>query len=185
MSRDEKKRLDHLKQDQEMLVIKIFSKRKKVFKERKKFEKIHAKRSDFLQGMTMEDFYHPSLIGRGGPIASTTIQGTDFVFNNHMVQMLRKIVNFIDLKDKIMVAAGENIMRKTPQQAYDLIDNMTQHHYQWDSKVQYDTTTDMSAHYSKTTFASSEQVDTGYTIQSVQHQPGPGHPNTFHYTYSD
>ncbi|GKC09234.1 hypothetical protein Tco_1000844 [Tanacetum coccineum] len=49
--RDEKKRLDHLKQDQEMLVIKIFSKRKKVFRERKKCEKIRAKRSDFLQGM--------------------------------------------------------------------------------------------------------------------------------------
>ncbi|GJU05735.1 hypothetical protein Tco_1122165 [Tanacetum coccineum] len=42
--RDEKKRLDHLKQDQEMLVIKIFSKRKKIFRERKKCEKIRAKR---------------------------------------------------------------------------------------------------------------------------------------------
>ncbi|GKD10776.1 hypothetical protein Tco_1190461 [Tanacetum coccineum] len=49
--RDENKRLDHLKQDQEMLVIKIFSEREKVFKERKKCEKIRAKRSDFLQGM--------------------------------------------------------------------------------------------------------------------------------------
>ncbi|GKB61396.1 hypothetical protein Tco_0917582 [Tanacetum coccineum] len=49
--RDEKKRLDHLKQDQEMLVIKVFSERKKVFRERKKCEKIRAKRSDFLQGM--------------------------------------------------------------------------------------------------------------------------------------
>ncbi|GKC40887.1 hypothetical protein Tco_1053271 [Tanacetum coccineum] len=93
-------------------------------------------------------------------------------------------------RDKIMVAVGGNLMQKTPQEAYDLIENMTQHHYQWDSEVQYDTTTDMSAHYSKTTFASSEQVevlgnDTGYTIQSVQHQPGPSHPNTFHYTYSD
>ncbi|GKE11139.1 hypothetical protein Tco_1414690, partial [Tanacetum coccineum] len=42
--RDEKKILDHLKQDQYMLVIKIFSKRKKVFRERKKCEKIRAKR---------------------------------------------------------------------------------------------------------------------------------------------
>ncbi|GKB49026.1 ribonuclease H-like domain, reverse transcriptase, RNA-dependent DNA polymerase [Tanacetum coccineum] len=42
--RDEKKRLNHLKQDQEMLVIKIFSERKKVFRERKKCEKIRAKR---------------------------------------------------------------------------------------------------------------------------------------------
>nr|GEU56531.1 hypothetical protein [Tanacetum cinerariifolium] len=59
-----------------------------------------------------------------------------------------------------MVAPSGNIMRKTPQEAYD------------------------------TTFASSEQVevfgnDTGYIIQSVQHQLGPGHPNTFHYSYSD
>ncbi|GJT01540.1 hypothetical protein Tco_0822709 [Tanacetum coccineum] len=42
--RDEKKRLDHLKQDQTMLVIKRFSKRKKVFRERKKTGKIRAKR---------------------------------------------------------------------------------------------------------------------------------------------
>ncbi|GJR39404.1 hypothetical protein Tco_1215088 [Tanacetum coccineum] len=42
--RDEKKRLDHLIQDQEMIVIKIFSERKKVFRERKKCEKIRAKR---------------------------------------------------------------------------------------------------------------------------------------------
>nr|GEV46997.1 hypothetical protein [Tanacetum cinerariifolium] len=41
---DEKKRLDHLKQDQKMLVVKIFSKIKKVFRERKKCEKIRAKR---------------------------------------------------------------------------------------------------------------------------------------------
>ncbi|GKB22490.1 hypothetical protein Tco_0861891 [Tanacetum coccineum] len=102
---------------------------------------------------TMEDFYRPSLIGRGGSIAPTTVPGTDYVSNNHMG------ITMID-RDKIMVAAGENIMRKTPQEAYDLIENMTQHHYKWDSEVQYDTTTDMSAHYSKTTFASSEQVET-------------------------
>ncbi|GJW64524.1 hypothetical protein Tco_0116408, partial [Tanacetum coccineum] len=69
-------------------------------------------------------------------------------------------ITMID-QDKIMVAAGGNIMRKTPQEAYDLIENITQHHYQWDSEFQYDTTTDMSAHYSKTTFASSEQVECG------------------------
>ncbi|GJY51534.1 hypothetical protein Tco_0442381 [Tanacetum coccineum] len=43
---DEKKRLDHLKQDQTVLVIKRFSKRKKVFSERKKTGKIRAKRRD-------------------------------------------------------------------------------------------------------------------------------------------
>ncbi|GKC97091.1 hypothetical protein Tco_1162533, partial [Tanacetum coccineum] len=52
--RDVKKRLDHLKQDQEMLVIKIFSERKKVFRERKKCEKIRAKMSDFQQGQQQQ-----------------------------------------------------------------------------------------------------------------------------------
>nr|GEU88536.1 cysteamine dioxygenase [Tanacetum cinerariifolium] len=44
--RDEKNRLDHLKQDQTTLVIKRFSKRRKVFRERKKTEKIRAKREE-------------------------------------------------------------------------------------------------------------------------------------------
>ncbi|GJW46807.1 hypothetical protein Tco_0078453 [Tanacetum coccineum] len=48
----------------------------------------------------------------------------------------------------------------------------------------------MSAHYSETTFASRERVEilgkqSGYTIQSVQHNPGPGHPKTFYYSDSD
>ncbi|GKE46302.1 hypothetical protein Tco_1477560, partial [Tanacetum coccineum] len=48
----------------------------------------------------------------------------------------------------------------------------------------------MSAHYSETTFSSRERVEvigkqTGYTIQSVQHNLGPGHPNTFYYSDSD
>ncbi|GJR63999.1 hypothetical protein Tco_0010064 [Tanacetum coccineum] len=81
-------------------------------------------------------------------------------------------------QDKIMVAAGGNIMRKTPQDEYDLIEKMTQHHFQWDAEVYYDTTTGVSAHYSETTYALSAQIEvlgkqTAYTIQSVQHQPGP------------
>ncbi|GJW02496.1 hypothetical protein Tco_1561352 [Tanacetum coccineum] len=48
----------------------------------------------------------------------------------------------------------------------------------------------MSAHYSETTFASRERVDvlgkqSGYTIQSVQHNLGPCHPNTFYYSDFD
>ncbi|GJV71740.1 hypothetical protein Tco_1491735 [Tanacetum coccineum] len=48
----------------------------------------------------------------------------------------------------------------------------------------------MSAHYSETTFALRERVEvlgkqTGYTIQSVQHNPRLGHPNTFYYSDSD
>ncbi|GKC79515.1 hypothetical protein Tco_1130289 [Tanacetum coccineum] len=36
-----------------------------------------------------------------------------------------------------MVAADGNFMQKTPQEAYDLIENMTQHHFQWDAEVYY------------------------------------------------
>ncbi|GJR30115.1 hypothetical protein Tco_1106347 [Tanacetum coccineum] len=205
---------------------------------------------------TMEDFYRPSLIGKGGPVVPTTIPGTDFALKNHMVQLLRQncqfhgfkdedanehldkalqlrrdILNFWQLpseyvfeawerfksclrrcpkhrillvdqiqtfyygitmidQERFMVAAGGNFMRKTPQESYDLIENMTQHHFQWDAKLYYNTTTDMSAHYSETTFALRERVEvlgkqTGYTIQSVQHNLGPGHLNTFYYSDSD
>ncbi|GJS80531.1 hypothetical protein Tco_0730412 [Tanacetum coccineum] len=68
--RDEKKRLDHLKKDQEMLVIKIFSERKKVFKERKKCEKIRAK-SDFSLGLLVEFF---DLWKLGSPL-DTVVEG--------------------------------------------------------------------------------------------------------------
>ncbi|GJX53312.1 reverse transcriptase domain-containing protein [Tanacetum coccineum] len=266
----------------------------------------------------MEDFYQPSLIGRGGPIVPTTVSGADFALKYHMVQLLRQNCQFHGFKDedanehldkylsitqfikqngvsqdiinlnlfpfsltheaeswfytlkthsihtweemvfkflskyypysralqlrkeifnfrqlptesvfeawerfksclrkcpdhkilllnqiltfyygimmidqeRLMVAAGGNFMRKTPQEAYDLIENMTHHHFQWDAKLYYNTTTDMSAHYSETTFASRKRVEvlgkkTGYTIQNVQHNPGPGHPNTFYYSDSD
>ncbi|GKC14132.1 hypothetical protein Tco_1010914 [Tanacetum coccineum] len=52
-----------------------------------------------------------------------------------------------------MVVTDSNFMQKTPQEAYDLIENMTQHQFQWDVKLYYNTTTDMSAHHSETTFA--------------------------------
>ncbi|GJZ32701.1 hypothetical protein Tco_0578137 [Tanacetum coccineum] len=80
-------------------------------------------------------------------------------------------------------------MRKCPDHRILLLDQILtfyhgimmidQERFMWDAEVYYDTTTDMGAHYSKTTFESSEQVevlgnDTGYTIQSVQHNPGLG-----------
>ncbi|GJX48106.1 hypothetical protein Tco_0273296 [Tanacetum coccineum] len=53
--RDEKKRLNHLKQDQTMLVLKRFSDRKKVFRERKKTGKIRAKRFQIINEVVMDD----------------------------------------------------------------------------------------------------------------------------------
>ncbi|GJZ81910.1 reverse transcriptase domain-containing protein [Tanacetum coccineum] len=83
---------------------------------------------------------------------------------DHQILTFYHGITMID-RDKIMVAAGGNIMRKTPQEAYDLIENMTQHHFYAQIEVLGKQTT--------------------YTIQSVQHQPGPGHPNTVYYLDSD
>ncbi|GJW22008.1 hypothetical protein Tco_0032630, partial [Tanacetum coccineum] len=88
------------------------------------------------------------------------------------------------------MAAGGNIMRKTPQEAYDLIKNMTLHHFQWNAEVYYDTSTSVSAHYSETTSLLSAQIEVlekqiAYISQNLQHQPRPGHPNTVCYAYSD
>ncbi|GJV82914.1 hypothetical protein Tco_1522812 [Tanacetum coccineum] len=78
-----------------------------------------------------------------------------------------------------MTAAGGNIMRKTPQEAYDLIKNMTLPHFKWDAKVYYDTTTGVSAHYYETTSLLSAQIKVlgkqlAYISQNLHHQPGPG-----------
>nr|GEY47129.1 hypothetical protein [Tanacetum cinerariifolium] len=48
----------------------------------------------------MEDFYRPSLIGRGGPIASTTVPGTDFVLKSYMVWLLRHNCQFHGFRDE-------------------------------------------------------------------------------------
>nr|GEY86675.1 hypothetical protein [Tanacetum cinerariifolium] len=49
----------------------------------------------------MEDFYRPSLIGRGGPIVPTTIPGTDFALKNHMVQLLRLNCQFYGFTEMV------------------------------------------------------------------------------------
>ncbi|GJS35025.1 reverse transcriptase domain-containing protein [Tanacetum coccineum] len=223
---------------------------------------------------------HKSLIGRGGPIAPTTVLGTDFVLKNHMVQLLRQncqfhgfkdedanehldkylsitqfikqkgvsqdimnlnlfpfyltqeaeswfyflkthsihtyeemvskflsnyypyskalqlrkdILNFQQLPMESVFEAWErykSCLWKCPDHRILLVDQILTF-YHGITMIDQDkimvaaggnimlcTTTDMSAHYSKTNFASSEQVevlsnDTGYTIQSFQHQPGP------------
>nr|GFD01883.1 hypothetical protein [Tanacetum cinerariifolium] len=89
-----------------------------------------------------------------------------------------------------MMAAGGNIMRKTPQEAYDLIGNMALHHFQWDADVYYDNTIGVSAHYSETTSTLSAQIEVigkqiTYISQNIQHEQGPGHLNTVEYTYFD
>nr|GEX27600.1 hypothetical protein [Tanacetum cinerariifolium] len=58
-----------------MLAIKIFSERKKIFRERKKCEKIHANRSYFLQGMDQYLQAGIPTVTDGGPGGPKYIKG--------------------------------------------------------------------------------------------------------------
>ena len=49
---------------------------------------------------TMEDFYRPSLIGRGGPIIPSSAPGTDFILKNPMVQLIRHNCQFHGFREE-------------------------------------------------------------------------------------
>ncbi|GKC58426.1 hypothetical protein Tco_1086024 [Tanacetum coccineum] len=68
--RDEKKRFDHLKQDQTILVIKRFSEKKKIFRERKKTGKIRAKREGLSCGGKVTAM-GGKVTARGGKVSAT------------------------------------------------------------------------------------------------------------------
>nr|GEV91923.1 DNA-directed DNA polymerase [Tanacetum cinerariifolium] len=144
---------------------------------------------------TMEELCQPSLNGRGGPIASISIQAMNFGLKNDMIQQMTKmflgkyfpplmvtklrneITNFrqrpdeslfeaweryklsidrcpnhnmlpvtqIDTfyngltlrhRDTINAAAGGTFMKRRPEECYDLIENMTAHHNDWDTSAQ-------------------------------------------------
>ncbi|GJS45612.1 hypothetical protein Tco_0595733 [Tanacetum coccineum] len=93
----------------------------------------------------------------------------------------------------------KSVLQKCPDHRISLIDQiftfyhgitMVDRYNIMDAEVYYDTTTGVTTHYSDTTSALSAQIEvlgkqTAYNIQSVQHQPGPGHPNTVYYSDSD
>ncbi|GJU60135.1 hypothetical protein Tco_1237901 [Tanacetum coccineum] len=86
--RDKKKRLDHLKQDQTMLVIKRFSERKKVFRERKKTERIRAKSFASLQVFSITLYMNGFSATHGMVLrysaGNGAINGIAFIFPSHM-----------------------------------------------------------------------------------------------------
>ncbi|GJT99221.1 hypothetical protein Tco_1094739 [Tanacetum coccineum] len=119
------------------------------------------------------------------------------------LQLRKDILNFWQLPMESVFEAWERFkscLRKFPDHRIWLIDQIftfyhgimmvDQDKIMWDAEVYYDTATGVSAHYSETTSALSAQIEvfrkqTAYTIQSVQHQPRPGHPNTVYYLDSD
>ncbi|GKE73330.1 hypothetical protein Tco_1535371 [Tanacetum coccineum] len=80
---------------------------------------------------TMEELCQPSLNGRGGPIAPIAIQATAFGLKNDMIQQVQNSHH-----DTINAAADGTFMKRRPEECYDLIENMTAHHNDWDTFAQ-------------------------------------------------
>ncbi|GJX61364.1 hypothetical protein Tco_0294264 [Tanacetum coccineum] len=80
---------------------------------------------------SMEELCQPSINGRGRPIAPIPIQATDFGLRHHMIQQS---------SDTINAAVGGTFMQKTPEEFYELIENMTALHNHWDTSATRDKT---------------------------------------------
>ncbi|GKD10336.1 hypothetical protein Tco_1190021, partial [Tanacetum coccineum] len=97
--------------------------------------------------------------GRGRPIAPVNIQATDFGLKNHMIQQVQQSCQYHGLPgddankhidklltmtqsmklngvDTINAAAGGIVLKRRPEECYDLIENMTAHHNDWDTSAQ-------------------------------------------------
>nr|GFA83380.1 reverse transcriptase domain-containing protein [Tanacetum cinerariifolium] len=77
---------------------------------------------------TMKELCQPTLNGRGGPTVSITIQATNFGFKNDMIQHVQNSCQFHGLPG--------TFMKRRLEECYDLIENMTAHHNDWDTSVQ-------------------------------------------------
>nr|GEU57159.1 reverse transcriptase domain-containing protein [Tanacetum cinerariifolium] len=105
---------------------------------------------------TMEELCQPSLHGRGGPISPIAIWATNFGLKNDMIQkkakmfiekyfppsmvtkLINEITNFRQRLDESLFEAWERgtFMKRHPKECYDLIENMTDHHNDWDTSAQ-------------------------------------------------
>nr|GEW99889.1 reverse transcriptase domain-containing protein [Tanacetum cinerariifolium] len=88
---------------------------------------------------TMEELCQPTLNGQGGPIAPISIQATNIGLKNDMIQQVQNSCQFHGLSgddaNKLLVWGG-TFMKRRPEECYDLIENMTAHHNDWDTFVQ-------------------------------------------------
>nr|GEY46664.1 reverse transcriptase domain-containing protein [Tanacetum cinerariifolium] len=94
---------------------------------------------------TMKELCQPSLNGRGGPIAPIAIQETNFGLKNDMIQQSIKVNGVTDDALRLYLfahslthhaTAWRNLHEKASKECYDLIENMTTHHNDWDTSAQ-------------------------------------------------
>nr|GEU97094.1 reverse transcriptase domain-containing protein [Tanacetum cinerariifolium] len=97
---------------------------------------------------TIEELCQPSLNGRGGPIAPIAIQATNFGLKNDMIQQSIKVngvtndalrlylfPHYLTYHATAWFDRG-TFMKRRPEECYDLIENMTAHHNDWDTSTQ-------------------------------------------------
>nr|GEY15250.1 DNA-directed DNA polymerase [Tanacetum cinerariifolium] len=94
---------------------------------------------------TMEELCQPSLNGRGGPIAPIAILATNFGLKNDMIQQMAKMFLGKYFPPSMVTKLRNEItnfrqrgtfMKRRPEECYDLIENMTAHHNDWDTSAQ-------------------------------------------------
>nr|GEZ26795.1 reverse transcriptase domain-containing protein [Tanacetum cinerariifolium] len=106
---------------------------------------------------TMDELCQPSLNGRGGPISWISIQATNFGLKNDMIQQVhnscqfhgppgddanKRLDKFLHVTQSIKVngvtddALRGTFMKRRLEECYDLIENMTAYHNDWDTSVQ-------------------------------------------------
>nr|GEV36543.1 reverse transcriptase domain-containing protein [Tanacetum cinerariifolium] len=111
-----------------------------------KNSKMAAKGNDDLpipDLQTMEELCQPSLNGRDCPIALAWERyklSIDRCPNHNMflVTQIDTLYNGLTLRhrDTINTAAGGTFLKRLPEECYDLIENMTAHHNDWDTSAQ-------------------------------------------------
>nr|GFC38703.1 hypothetical protein [Tanacetum cinerariifolium] len=106
---------------------------------------------------TMKELCKPYLNGWGGPITPISIQETNFGLKNDMIQQVQNscqfhgllgddankhLDKFLHVTQSIKVngvtddALRRTFMKRRPEECYDLIENMTAHHNDWDTSAQ-------------------------------------------------
>nr|GEU44009.1 reverse transcriptase domain-containing protein [Tanacetum cinerariifolium] len=106
---------------------------------------------------TMKELCQPTLNGQGGPIAPIAIQATIFGLKNDMIQQVQNSCQFHKLLgddankhlDKFLHVIQSikvngvtddtlcgTFMKRRPEECYDLIENITAHHNDWDTLAQ-------------------------------------------------
>ncbi|GJZ15971.1 reverse transcriptase domain-containing protein [Tanacetum coccineum] len=122
---------------------------------------------------TMEELFQPTMNGRGGPIAPLPDESLfeaweryklsiDRCLNHNMlpVTQIDTFYNELTLRhrDTINAAAGGTFMKRRPEECYDLIENMTAHHNDWDTSSHRDESSNSTTSSSSEIAALAQQM---------------------------